>query len=190
VRLFVAVELSPDVIHEVGEAADELRERCRRLAPHSRITWVTPDRLHVTVRFIGSSDEARLAAIRDALPEHIAASPFDLAVAGTGAFPRSGPPRVLWAGLTSGRDQLIEIERQLSGRLGRIGIPPEDRAFNPHLTLARVRDASGLRVAPLFDGLATRAFGTTRVDAITLFESHLSPKGPSYEVIQRSRLDV
>ena len=72
------------------------------------------------------------------------------------------------------------IERELTARLSTIGIPPEDRPYNPHLTLARVREPAGLRAAALLDGLQTHAFGHSTIDAITLFESRLSPKGPTY----------
>ena len=61
-------------------------------------------------------------------------------------------------------------------------------AFSPHLTLARVRDASGLRAGPLLESVADYRFGATPVDAITLFQSRMSPKGPTYVGLQRTPL--
>lgn len=97
-------------------------------------------------------------------------------------------PRVLWIGVTDGYDELRTIERTISARLTQIGVAPEDRAYSPHLTVARVREPAGLRTAQLIDDLLDRQVGTTRVSAITLFQSKLSPKGPTYTSLLRVAL--
>jgi 2'-5' RNA ligase len=185
-RLFFAVELDESVRTEAGRIVDVLRRRAQAIAPRARLTWVTSDRMHLTVRFIGAADEERLAELRRALEPPVETPPFALSVEGTGAFPSKGPPRVLWAGLQEGRDHLLVLERELTARLSAIGIPPEDRPYSPHLTLARVREPAGLRSAALLDGLQTHAFGRSTIDAITLFESRLSPKGPTYVALARA----
>jgi len=185
-RLFIAVELDERVRSEAGRVVEVLRRRGALLAPRARLTWVTAERMHLTVRFIGAADEGRLAELRRALDPPFETPPFALSIEGTGAFPPKGPPRVLWAGLYEGREPLLALERELTARLSTIGIPPEDRPYNPHLTLARVRDPAGLRAAALLDGLETHAFGHSTVDAITLFESRLSPKGPAYVALARA----
>jgi RNA 2',3'-cyclic 3'-phosphodiesterase len=186
-RLFIAVEMNSSVERVAREVIDDLRGRVARGAPRARITWADPERIHITVRFIGEADEARAQAIRSALGPTIDAPVFDLTVEGVGAFPPKGPPRVFWAGLTDGRDGLLEVERAVSQRLETL-VPAEDRPYAPHLTLARVKDPAGLSRATLFAGLATRQFGTVHVDAITLFESRLSPKGATHMPLQRSAL--
>ena len=186
-RLFVAVEISEAVAASALDLISRLRSTAAKLAPESRITWMTAERLHITVRFIGRVDDAKADAIRGALKAPFG-EPFDLTIAGVGAFPPKGSPRVIWAGLTGGRPQLISLERLVSDRLAEAGVPPEDRPFNPHLTLARVREAAGLKAAALVESLLDRALGTTPVDAITLFESRLSPKGPTYVALQRTAL--
>jgi 2'-5' RNA ligase len=187
-RLFVAVELSPDAVAAALDLVEVLRARASRLAPHSRISWVAAERLHVTIRFVGHVEDDKAAAIAEALVPAIGVEPFDLTIAGVGVFPSKGPPRVVWAGLSSGRDRLSAIERLVSDRLSPFGVAPEDRPFNPHLTLGRVREAGGLRSPALLEGLDQTALGWTRVDAITLFESRLSPKGPTYRAIHRSQI--
>ena len=187
-RLFVAIELDPAVAEAAGAVVDELRRRAGRLAPRARITWVAPGRMHLTVAFIGQADEPRASRIRQALGSAAGLTPFDLTVAGLGAFPRTGQPRVLWAGLSGGRDALLRLERSVVSRLADAEIAPEPRAYNPHLTLARVREASGLRAPALFDGLANHPIGTTKVRAITLFDSRLSSTGPTYVPLQRTVL--
>jgi RNA 2',3'-cyclic 3'-phosphodiesterase len=186
-RLFIAVEMNASVEGTAREVIDDLRARVARLAPRARITWSAPDRIHVTVRFIGEADEARAQAIRSALGPTIDVPVFDLMVEGVGAFPPKGAPRVVWAGLTDGRDGLLEVERAVSQRLETL-VPPEDRPYAPHLTLARVKEPAGLSRPALFEGVTTRQFGRVHVDAITLFESRLSPKGATHVPLQRSAL--
>ena len=187
-RLFVAVEIAPHVAAGAAALIDALRSRAERLAPHARITWIPEDRLHVTVRFIGNADESKADAIRTALEPRIDAAPFDLVFAGAGAFPKTGAPRVLWSGVADGGEPLRGVEREITDRLHRAGVAPESRDYRPHLTLARVRDAVGLKSASLLEGLADQVVGTTRVEAITLFESRLSPTGPTYVPLRRTPL--
>ena len=94
-------------------------------------------------------------------------------------------PRVLWVGVAAGREELLLAEREISCRLVALGIPEEERAYSPHLTLARVREPAGLRSARLLEGLTDKRLGTVRIDAITLFHSTLSPKGPTYTSLLR-----
>ncbi len=187
-RLFVAVELSPAVLTAAVDLVERLAAKAARVAPRSRITWIARERMHVTVRFIGHVVDAKAESIRIALQPSIGLDPFEVTVGGVGAFPVKGPPRVLWAGIGPGSEQLQTVERSVSARLAALGHPGEDRPFSPHLTLARIREAGGLRTRTLLDGLDDLLLGTVPVDAITLFESRLSPKGPTYLPLQRTPL--
>jgi RNA 2',3'-cyclic 3'-phosphodiesterase len=187
-RLFVAVEIAPAVAVTAAGLIDSLRERALRLAPRSRITWIAADRLHITVRFIGHVDADQADVIRRVLTPSLEREPFPLSIAGVGTFPPKGPPRVVWAGLTEGRQPLTAIEEHVGNRLSGVGIAPDERPYNPHLTLARVREAGGLRSAALLEAVTDAVLGTTTVKAITLFESRLSPKGPTYVALQRTAL--
>jgi 2'-5' RNA ligase len=188
VRLFVAVEIDPHVAAAAAALTGELRRRAERLAPKGRITWIPEDRLHMTVRFIGSVDEGVAATIREALEPAMPVTPFDLVIAGIGTFPGRGAPRVVWAGIAAGAESLSRLEQEVSRRLASLGIRSERRPYRPHLTLGRVREAAGLNASRLCDGLADQMLGTTRVEAITLFESRLSPAGPAYVALQRTPL--
>lgn len=187
-RLFVAIELEDHAVHAAADLIEELKTRAAKLAPRARIGWVLPDRLHLTVRFIGHVDEAVAGRIRSALQPPIPVAPFSIRLAGVGTFPPKGSPRVIWAGLADGTEGLHGVERDVTARLGPLGIAPEDRPYRPHLTLARIRDAGGLKAAPLVEGLDAAPLGVTRVSACTLFESRLSPKGPTYVPLQRTPL--
>ena len=186
-RLFVAIEMGPAIAEAGAELIDELRRRVRQYAPHARVTWVAPERLHLTVRFIGQADETLTQAILAALSPPLDVHPFELSVENIGAFPGRGAPRVLWAGLTRGRDGVLQVERAVSQRLDSL-VTRDERPYNPHLTLGRVKDPAGLQSAALFRDLATSVLGTVHVEAITLFESRLSPKGATYVPLQRTAL--
>jgi 2'-5' RNA ligase len=189
-RLFVAVEIDSVLARELARVAGELRRRIEARAPRARLTWVAPDCLHFTVRFIGEVAGDRVSAIAAALAAPLSVAPFELTMAGLGAFPPKGPPRALWAGTSEGIAYMSRVEREVNARLSSCGIEAENRAYSPHLTLARVREAAGLRAREALDGAPQGPFGSTRVDAITLFESRLSPKGPTYVSVQRTPLRV
>ena len=186
-RLFTAIEIGEHVQAALGDLIAELRQRASRLAPRAKLTWAVPDRAHLTLRFIGEVDDDQASRIVAALRQPLAIDPFTVTWGSLGSFPSRGSPRVLWIGVAGGDEWLTKAESEVSRRLAALGIPEEDRAYKPHLTLARVRDAAGMRVVPLYNGLVPR-LGETRVDAITLFQSKLSPKGPTYMILQRTML--
>ena len=187
-RLFVAVEIDPSVTQALSEFSAELRRRAHTLAPAARIGWVRPEQLHVTSRFIGEVSDSKAASVAGALLSELAVAPFDLVVQGAGAFPERGAPRVLWAGITAGVEGLTAVEAEVSERLLACGIAREGRPYRPHVTLARVREPAGLRSSALFEALEAPRFGTTQVDAITLFQSRTSPKGAVYTPLNRTVL--
>ena len=187
-RLFVAVEIDPLVVEKLARCVDELSRRVESQAPRARVTWVATDRMHVTVRFIGEVDEVHSKRIVSALGPETAVAPFVLACHGVGTFPERGAPRVVWAGIGAGADGLAALEREVSARLAECGIAPEERGYHPHVTLARVRDPRGLQTRSLTDGFVDHPFGTSRVDAITLFHSRPSPKGATYVPLQTTSL--
>ena len=111
-RLFVAVEIDPAVAQKISDFNDALRRRAMSCAARAQITWVPREQLHVTVRFIGEVDAAQAAAIVAALRPELTTRRFEMIVEGAGAFPPTGAPRVLWAGI-GGRDR-----RHLGARAG------------------------------------------------------------------------
>jgi 2'-5' RNA ligase len=187
-RLFVALELDPATRTAVATAIERLREQALRLAPRSRISWATADRLHVTVRFIGHVDAATGDGIRRSLAAPLQHNPFRIQIDGVGTFPLKGALRVVWAGVGEGRGSLAAIEKDVSERLAAVGLAPEERPYSPHLTLGRVREPAGLRSAALLTSVKDQVLGSVLVEAVTLFESRLSPTGPTYVALQRTAL--
>lgn len=166
-RLFVAVDLPEDV-------KDELHALCRDftvLGAH----WVGMEQLHLTLRFIGDADEELFQAIRNSL-SLIRAPQFSLHMEGTGRFPPRGAPHVLWVGL-SDSSMLLQIQNQVEEAVQLAGIPSENRPFSPHITLARLRDASPGAVNSFLE--RTKEFQTApfTISEFRLYSSTLTPKG-------------
>jgi 2'-5' RNA ligase len=152
------------------------------------VTWVKSEQLHITVRFIGQVEPALGDRIRAALAAPLQTPAFELTIEQTGTFPPNRPPRVVWAGITGGLENLRLVEKEVRSRLDPLVSPTEERDYHPHLTLGRVKNPAGLRPAVLLEGLERARFGVVRAGAVTLFESRLSSSGPTYIAIGRAGL--
>jgi len=186
-RLFIAAELDDPVRREVGRLAERL---AREVEPRGgrAVSWVTPRNMHLTLRFLGEVDAASASAVAGCLSRPLAVPAFRLATAGVGAFPPSGPPRVIWLGFSSGVDELAALHGEIEARLAEIGCPREDRPFRAHLTLGRVKGAAGPHLRSILSSLPKPAVVECVVGHVTLFESQLSPRGPTYTALARSDL--
>ncbi len=123
---------------------------------------------------------------RLALP--FATPAFRLSVAGLGAFPPSGPPRVFWLGLGEGADRLARLHDEVEARLEGLGFEREDRPFRAHLTLGRVKGRLGPEARRLLASVPPEDVGTLSVARVTLFESRLSPRGATHTALAHGRL--
>jgi 2'-5' RNA ligase len=187
-RLFVAVDLDEASRQAAAPLAAGLaRQIEEQIRPTPRIGWVTGERMHLTLRFIGEVDDQVASEIRRVLEPAYAAPVFDLELRGVGMFPPSGSPRVIWIGVTRGADSLARLNRLVEDRLAPFGLEKEERPFPVHLTLGRVRERGS---AALRARLAGARFEprTSRVTHVTLYQSRLSPKGPTYVPIVKAPL--
>lgn len=173
-RLFVALDISADVRRALGALVERLAARCRGAR------WARPESMHVTLKFIGEAPEEKVGRIRDALGRIPPMAPVEMQFRGTGFFPDARRPRVFWAGIEAG-PQLAALAAAVEAALEPLGIPREQRAFRPHLTLARFKSDQGL--AALRDELARAGaldFGAAIADAFYLYQSILRPAGAEY----------
>lgn len=184
-RLFIAIELQ----EELRQALASVREQ--RPLEGEGVRWVSADLMHLTLRFLGEVDAARLAHVTQLVSETSSSlTAFDLVVRGLGCFPSLRAPRVFYAGVegTQGpSDPLTRLAAKLESRLREEGFDPDDRPFRPHVTLARIRKR-GVRAR---DELSARepVLGQQIVQHITIFESLLSArKRPQHVVRHRAPL--
>ena len=163
-RLFVAIDIPAGVRENLGALLDRLR-------PAAKLNWTTVERLHITTKFIGEWPEDRIEEMKRLLHGMDAAGAFEIGITGLGWFPHSRNPRVLFAGVQGG-EPLQALAQATEQATHRLGIPLEERAYSPHLTLARVRDRVPLEALKrAIDALESTAFGTFRAQAFHLYLS-------------------
>jgi 2'-5' RNA ligase len=185
-RLFVALDVDDAIRGRIARFLDDVRA----FAPDAR--WVRPESLHVTLKFIGDKADGEIERIKSAM-ETIASESFELNFRGYGFFPTERAPRVFWLGIDA-TSTLPVLASAVDERLASLGIPREEHAFNPHLTLARGGRGSGSPRKQKSDGpnrsfqrlqeklaaLSAPEFGTITVHEFFLYQSRLSPAGSKY----------
>ena len=169
-RTFIAVEISP----EIRANAIALQESLAKTG--ANVKWVEPESMHVTLLFLGEVDDRELPAVCRAVQDVTANEPpFALRVSGVGAFPTPRRPKILWAGITDGADELKGLYERLEAKLFDLGCyRKEERGYTPHLTLGRAKsEADGFTLAPELAGLRAWDGGRTTIDEVLVFSSVL-----------------
>jgi RNA 2',3'-cyclic 3'-phosphodiesterase len=173
VRAFVALDLDARLREAIGDLQARLRPRL------GGIRLVRPEGIHLTLRFLGDTSPAQVETLRPLLAAAAAACPpADARVAGLGAFPERGSPRVLWLGLDV-PPTVFELQRACERAARAVGFEREERPFRAHLTLGRWRDRGPRPDLPPAD------LGVTRLDTLVLFKSDLRPDGAVYTPLAR-----
>lgn len=182
-RLFLALTLSDPV----RAAVAALQARLKMTG--AEVRWVEPDNFHLTVKFIGDQPDARLPEIEAACAAGAAETlAFSFAVRGAGAFPKRGPLKTLWAGVSEGAEAWKALARRMEEPLAAFGVPREG-GLAPHVTLGRVkgeREGDALRLALAAE--ADTDCGTQAADHIALIQSTLDPRGATYTPIKTWKL--
>lgn len=184
-RTFLAIELP----EPVKEALGGLSRRVR--APGDGASWVRTDNIHLTLRFLGDVDAGqRERLILFLANAYATTASFPVHVQGIGAFPNMRRPSVVWVGVTPSDGPLSLVQLATENAARTIGLSPENKAFHPHLTLARIREPRGAE--PLVARLETeRGFdaGEFTVRGVSLFSSQLTPKGAVYTRLREFTFD-
>jgi 2'-5' RNA ligase len=185
-RVFCAVELPPEARARVFAHIAALRESF----PKARASWARAEALHVTLKFLGEIERARVEALSEASSRAAAsAQSFELHIAETGAFPPRGPARVLWLGVRDASGGLARLQQTLEAECAHAGFAREPRDFHPHLTVARVRAPNESRAlaeahrARVFDSLAFK------VQELFVIRSELGAGGSRYTPVSRHELN-
>lgn len=165
-RLFVAIDLPEQVKEVVADIAGRELTGARR---------VPRDQLHLTLRFIGDADEATFQSIKGALGG-VKGDSFPLTLKEVGHFPPGRHPRVLWVGMEENA-QLRELQQEIELALIGAGIPPEERRFSPHITIARLKETPPAKVAALEEREHLFNAGPFPVEEFYLYSSLLTRDG-------------
>ena len=186
IRSFLAIELPEAIRRKIEEVQNDLK------LSHADVRWVSPEKIHLTLKFFGSIDESRIDPIVKSIggPTQTS-SPFSLAVRGMGAFPHLKNPRVIWMGLVDEKEILPSFQRELEKELRKIGFESEDRPFHPHLTLGRMKSNQGRdELIGRMEKYREEQFGDFQVEKVVLFKSDLRPSGPIYTPLKELRLGL
>ena len=178
-RLFVAIDLPDPIKNQLETMLTGVRGA----------RWVKRHQLHLTLRFIGEVETPPLQEIKQAL-QAVRAEPFTMTLQGAGRFPAKGTPRVLWVGVAAPA-ALAQLQRSIEEELVRLGIPPEDRPFSAHITLARLKSPPPPQMVERY--LAQHADFQTEAIPISefiLYSGVLSPQGQTYRPEARFALSV
>ena len=192
-RLFVAVPLPAAAIDRVGELIGDLR---RHDWP---VRWSDPETAHITLQFIGEVPRERAELLRLALPRSVAGQQvFNLRTADPGVFPNLRRPRVLWLGLHGPTHRLETLHGVVAETLRELDFPPDPKAFHPHVTLGRVRDARNTptrhlpeAIRRVFEEEAANSREAIRipVDEVVLMRSILDRDGARHQPVVRCPLE-
>ena len=184
-RVFCAIELPDALKSRVGEHARRLREAF----PRVRASWERPEKIHITLKFLGDVEVSRVEELSRAAGRAAAhVEPFDLTIAGLGTFPPHGPPRVLWLGIEDTSGQLSNLHCSLEDECAAAGFQREPRPFKPHLTVARIRTPHAARELAAAHRESSFESQTFAVSELVVIRSDLGPGGSRYTPLSRHRL--
>jgi 2'-5' RNA ligase len=184
IRSFLAIEIPRTILKKIEEVQEDLK------SSRADVRWVSPEKIHLTLKFFGNIDESKIDPIVKSIEGPIRINPpFSLKVRGVGAFPYLKNPRVIWMGLVNGKEVLVSFQKQLERELEKIGFEPEERPFHPHLTLGRMKSGKGREeLTGRIERYKEEEFGNFQVERIVLFKSDLKPTGPIYTSLRELRL--
>ncbi len=184
-RTFIGVGLE----NSLRDRAIALQEKLA--ATGAQVKWVEPDNLHVTLLFLGEVGERDLVGVCRAVTQTCSRqSPFSLSLEGVGCFPNTRRPRVVWAGIGEGGQELCDLHDALEPPLQELGCyRREERQFTPHITLGRVKndEEANEDLVKSLEKLKKWKGGVMQAREVLVMSSELTPKGPVYAVMSRGR---
>jgi len=188
VRCFIAVELPDQLKRELGRLEAQLQS-----GGASRVKWVDPHGIHLTLKFLGNVATDRLNDIATAMEAAAhGITSLSLKLKELGVFPNPKRVQVVWVGIYGDIDMLSRLQQRIDSNLAPLGFAPEKRPFVPHITLARVRDQATpmerQRLGQLIADTGFESKQTIEVNAVSLMRSQLTPQGAVYSRISSAEL--
>jgi 2'-5' RNA ligase len=179
IRSFIAVPTPPPVLQRIAGLITNLQ------SVSSHVKWERAEKLHITLKFLGSIEESDIQRLIRALGEKLRTlSPFDYAYEGVGAFPDLNHPRVYWVG-TSKNLALVQLHTMVEEVTRTFSVANDDRPFHPHVTIGRVKDSQGINLLTARVKTLTFEPVDARCSDVLLMKSDLLPTGSRYSVLSR-----
>ncbi len=183
IRAFIAVNISDNQREEVARVLDDL------MGYDVSVKWVKVGNLHVTLKFLGDTDDQILPDLYGAVEESVTSvGTFDLSLENLGYFPNAHRPKVIWVGIKDGYESLKQLSREIDLAVEPFGFKPEKRKFSAHLTIGRVKDARNIETLTNdISGMTFQSSATT-VSDVVFYQSTLRPQGPIYTALKTFEL--
>lgn len=180
IRAFIALDIPVGIQQRIAQETAPLAR-----AAEGTVRWVAPENIHLTIKFLGDVSPNQLELLTHTLSTEAAALPaFNMEIGGLGCFPNPRRPRVIWVGIQAPAS-LQHLVHSVEHATGKIGYPPEEKTFSPHLTIGRVKphaeNIPALRT--LLEKMNVPSLGTASVSALHLFRSELKPGGAVYSLL-------
>lgn len=175
-RIFIAVKIEP------GEELLKMFSSFKNALKNESIKWTETSNIHITLVFLGDTEEQRIKDIGLLLSEICSGyGEFELILRGAGVFRSIRDPRVIWAGISYSKE-MADLNKAITGMLRETGTQTEERVFNPHLTLGRIKKINDISLlSGLLEKHTNNEIQRISVKEIILFESILRPEGPIYK---------
>ncbi len=186
-RCFIAIGMPDKTAHRITSLIEQLKP-----LSHA-VKWVTPENPHLTLKFLGEADEDKVPEIIGALKDTTSAHMrFMINVHGTGVFPNTSWPKVIWVGLES-EGGLLALHSEIESAVEPLGFAPEKRAFTPHLTIGRIKAGRDKpqqleRLMHEIEARRDEDFGSFEVSTVELIKSDLRPAGAVHTTVFDSPL--
>lgn len=188
-RTFFAVNLPPNMLDKV----DNISKFFMKETSTPALKWVEKDNLHLTIKFIGEVSESKVEQVKHTIVQSLQHhKTFEIEISGLGMYPHQNNPRVVWLGIINEKP-LIQIAQKLDQTLTTLDIKPEQRAFSPHLTIARVRrntdKTTAMAIGKTLSNYQVDPLGAFTIDRVVLYQSQLTPTGPVYSTLHTVHLN-
>ncbi len=183
IRTFIAIEIPEEIQKQVALLAGSLK------GSGTNVRWVNQENIHLTLKFLGDVQEARIEGLARAVAEVTrGTAPFEVSLSVVGVFPSMRSPRIVWVGVGEGEEPIERLQKGIEENLARIGFPKEGRKYTPHITIGRVKSKRG--VEELVAKLRQTSFSSEpfKVEGVTVFGSKLTPEGPVYTRLEEVKL--
>ncbi len=175
-RVFIAIKA------DAGGELLRMISTLKVLLASEKIKWVDPANIHLTLAFLGETEEKQIKKLGAMLKDKCAGfQEFEFVLTGAGIFKNYNDPKVIWAGIRSS-ERLSELSSIITSGLKETGFNAEDRLFRPHLTIGRIRSISDAgKLKNILERYRETEFQTVPVKEVILFESILMQTGPLYK---------
>lgn len=176
-RGFIAVDI--EISPKIKEIVSDLNNS------GANIKLVEPKNMHITLKFLGETDEKSISEIKDIMEKSVEnIEPFEIKLKDTGVFPNENYIKVIWIGLEQ-YEKLAEITKNIDQKLSEIGFKKEKRGFSPHLTIGRVKSGRNKdKILHILNKYRDNEFNDFIIDSIKLMKSELTPEGPIYTTLE------